>query len=218
MKKFTTILNEKMEIGKGTVKLSVLFTDIVDSAEKWRYSKEDMIKSLEQQSILFDNLSKKHKGIIVKSIGDAYMVSFKKIEDSIKFAIDLQNELKENPIKVNNKNINIRIGICYGEVHETIIELQGHKMIDYMGNVVNSAARIEGKVCKPGNIVFSSFDENIDVKDLLKDYKVDFIKFKNEGDETKRSSRLLTDVQRYYYKDIKELKGIKEIEVYHINL
>ena len=218
MKKFTTILNEKMEIGKGTVKLSVLFTDIVDSAEKWRYSKEDMIKSLEQQSILFDNLSKKHKGIIVKSIGDAYMVSFKKIEDSIKFAIDLQNELKENPIKVNNKNINIRIGICYGEVHETIIELQGHKMIDYMGNVVNSAARIEGKVCKPGNVVFSSFDENIDIKDLLKDYKVDFIKFKNEGDEAKRSSRLLTDVQRYYYKDIKELKGIKEIEVYHINL
>ncbi|MDY0270204.1 adenylate/guanylate cyclase domain-containing protein [Trichloromonas sp.] len=218
MKKFTTILNEKMEIEKGTIKLSVLFTDIVDSAEKWRDSKEDMMKSLEQQSILFDNLSKKHKGIIVKSIGDAYMVSFKKIEDSIKFAIELQNELKENPIKVNNKNINIRIGICYGEVHETTIELQGHKMIDYMGNVVNSAARIEGKVCKPGNVVFSSFDENIDIKDLLKDYKVDFIKFKNEGDEAKRSSRLLTDVQRYYYKDIKELKGIKEIEVYHINL
>jgi len=218
MKKFTTILNEKMEIEKGTIKLSVLFTDIVDSAEKWRDSKEDMMKSLEQQSILFDNLSKKHKGIIVKSIGDAYMVSFKKIEDSIKFAIELQNELKENPIKVNNKNINIRIGICYGEVHETTIELQGHKIIDYMGNVVNSAARIEGKVCKPGNVVFSSFDENIDIKDLLKDYKVDFIKFKNEGDEAKRSSRLLTDVQRYYYKDIKELKGIKEIEVYHINL
>jgi len=218
MKKFTTIINEKMEMEKGTIKLSILFTDIVDSAEMWRDNKEDMMKALEQQSILFDNLSKKHKGIIVKSIGDAYMVSFKKIEDSIKFAIELQNELKENPIKVNNKNINIRIGICYGEVHETTIELQGHKMIDYMGNVVNSAARIEGKVCKPGNVVFSSFDENIDIKDLLKDYKVDFIKFKNEGDEAKRSSRLLTDVQRYYYKDIKELKGIKEIEVYHINL
>jgi hypothetical protein len=218
MKKFTNILNEKMEIEKGTIKMSILFTDIVDSAEMWRDNKEDMMKSLEQQSILFDNLSKKHKGIIVKSIGDAYMVSFKKIEDSIKFAIELQNELKENPIKVNNKNINIRIGICYGEVHETIIELQGHKMIDYMGNVVNSAARIEGKVCKPGNVVFSSFDENIDIKDLLKEHKVDFIKFKNEGDDVKRSSRLLTDVQRYYYKDIKELKGIKEIDVYQINL
>ena len=102
-------------------------------------------------------------------------------------------------IKVKNKNIEIRIGICYGEVHETTIELQGHKMIDYMGNVVNSAARIEGKVCKPGNVVFSSFSDNIDIKNLLKDYKIDITKFKNEGDEVKRSSRLLTDIQRYYY-------------------
>lgn len=218
MKKFTNILNEKMEIKKGTIKMSILFTDIIDSSIKWKDNKDDMMIALEEQSIRFDKLTKKHKGEIIKSIGDAYMVTFKNIENSIQFAIELQNDLKDNPIKVKNKNIEIRIGICYGEVHESTIELQGYKMVDYMGNVVNSAARIEGKVCKPGNIVFSSFDENVNIKDLLKDYNVDIIRFKNDGDEAKRSSRLLTDVQRYYYKDIKELKGIEEIEVYQINL
>lgn len=207
-----------MYIKEDTINKSVLFTDIIKSAEKWKDSKEEMMLALEEQSIRFDFFVKKYNGFIIKTIGDAYMVSFDNIRSSIEFAIEMQKDLKDNPIKVKNNNIQIRIGICYGPVHDTTIEVQNTEIIDYLGYTVNAAARIEGKVCDPGNVAFSSKLQNINIKDILKDYSVDVIRFRNEGDDTKRSARLLTDVQRYYYKDVEELKGLEEIDVYHINL
>lgn len=218
MDKFTNILNEKLKINKNTVKRSILFTDIVGSAKLWVSNPDEMIKALEKQSDLFYKLVEKTDGIIKKTIGDAYMISFKEIEESIEFAIELQKNIKETPIKIGKNNIQIRIGICYGNLHKSVNKIQNYELVDYFGNVVNTAARIEGKVCKPGNVAFTSFINDIDVKDMLKDYDVDCIKFKNDGDEVKRSSRLLTDVHRYYYKDVKELKGLDEVTVYHIKL
>lgn len=218
MKKFTNILNEKIYINKDTINKSILFTDIIKSAEKWKDSKNDMMLALEEQSIRFDFFCKKHNGFIIKTIGDAYMVSFDTIKDSIEFAINIQKDLKENPIKVKNNNIKIRIGISYGPVYDTIVQVQNKSLIDFLGYTVNLASRIESNVCNPGNVTFASHLKNINIKDILKDYSVDVIRFKNEDNDVKRSARLLTDVQRYYYKDIEELKGINEIDVYHINL
>lgn len=207
-----------MYIKEDVLNKSILFTDIIKSAEKWKDSKEEMMLALEEQSIRFDSFVRKHGGFIIKTIGDAYMVSFDNIKNSIEFGIDVQNDLKNNPIKVKNNNVQIRIGICYGPVYDTVVQIQNTELIDYLGYTVNAAARIEGKVCDPGNIAFSSILKNINIKDLLKDYSVDVVRFRNEGDDTRRSARLLTDVQRYYYRDIEDLKGLEEIDVYHINL
>lgn len=214
-------LNEKMDIIEDqTIDLSIFFSDIVNSSDMWKEHKDDMIKALEEQSDRMDKFANKYKGTIIKTIGDAYMMAFNNLLDSIKCAIDIQKDLTDNPIKVNKKNIKIRIGICYGPVYETYINLQGNRLVDYMGNTVNSASRIESKVCKPGNITFSSVNNKNDknIEKLLEKIDVDMITFNNKGDEIKSSSRLLNDIQRHYYKKVDQLKGVKDLDVYHIKI
>jgi len=215
-------INEKLSIkNDNIINISILFTDIVKSSELWRDHKNGMMEALEDQSVVFDRISKKYNGTIIKTIGDAYMIAFKTIEESIKCAIELQKKLNDNPIKINNKKIEIRSGICYGPVYETYIDIQGNKLIDYLGNTVNTASRVESKVCKPGNVVFSSIIKDIDndgIEKITEDYDVDMVSFNNTGDEIKSSSRLLTDVQRHTYKNIDELKGINKIDVYQIKI
>lgn len=215
-------INEKLSIKTdNTINISILFTDIVKSSELWRDHKNSMMDALEEQSVVFDKISNKFNGTIIKTIGDAYMIAFKTIEESIECGIELQKELNKNPIKIDKRKIEIRTGICYGPVYETYIDIQGNKLIDYLGNTVNCSSRIESKVCKPGNVVFSSIYKNINTKKIEKiteGYDVDMISFNNTGDEIKSSARLLTDVQRHTYKNIDELKGINKIDVYQIKI
>ena len=72
-----------------------------------------------------------------------------------------------------------------------------------------------------GDIAFGSLSNDIkkgEIDELLSEYKVEVISFNNKGDEVKRSSRLITEVQRQTYKNIKELKGVEKIDVYKVKI
>jgi class 3 adenylate cyclase len=78
----------------------------------------------------------KHKGTLIKTIGDEVMCSFPSIDLAVRsacamhIAIDAQNPGGDGPISV-------RIGFNYGEVI--------HKENDVYGDTVNVAARITAK-------------------------------------------------------------------------
>jgi len=179
-----------------------------------------MLSVLSDVSELFDTFVNDYNGLVVKSIGDAYMIKFDTLYDSVDFALHIQKELKDNPIKFKKKDIQFRIGICEGNVYEIEQDIQNFKLLDYLGNSVNSAARIESKVCEEGDIAFANMLNKKDKKldELLSDYKVDMITFNNSGNEQKRSFRILSDIQKHIFKNVKELKGIDEIEVYKISI
>ncbi|MFC1523450.1 adenylate/guanylate cyclase domain-containing protein [Thermodesulfobacteriota bacterium] len=106
----------------------------------------------------------KHGGRLVKTIGDAIMASFEEPVDAVRFAIDLQRQLKED-----NKNhqkveqVQLRIGINLGEA---IVD-EG----DLYGDAVNIAARIEPHAI-PGGILISPslYDQVRDLEDIVAVY------------------------------------------------
>lgn len=217
----TENINEEIDINeKKTIDVAILFTDMVKSSNGWKNHPSEMINALEEQSIVIDKLVKANKGFICKTIGDSFMISFKKLEESIQCALDLQKELKENPIIISGKTVTeLRVGICYGPVFESKIKIQNTTLKDYFGNTVNTAARLESGVSKAGGVAFAITTEDasdIDVDSIIKDLNVELITFKNKGDEIRRSQRVLTDVHRHIYKNIDKLKGIDKIDVYNI--
>ena len=79
----------------------------------------------------------------------------------------------------------------------------------------------ESMVCEPNGIAFAYFGkvDETKIKELLKNYKVEEIKYTDKLKvDFKRSSRLLTDEHNYKVKPISELKGIKNITVYKVTL
>ncbi|RLB92044.1 MAG: hypothetical protein DRH26_07100, partial [Deltaproteobacteria bacterium] len=81
---------------------------------------------------------KKHNGVLIKTIGDAVMVSFSTSLDAIKAAIGIQNDLYEYNNKSGAKDsIRVKIGINVGDA---LVEES-----DVYGDVVNVASRIQSE-------------------------------------------------------------------------
>lgn len=216
--KFSQLINEDKKHGMSVVEKTILFTDVKDSSKHWAKDEERMFNVLQEHEKQIEKLSKQYKGEIIKSIGDAFMLSFNKIKDAIDFAIDLQKDLKNNPIKVGNKNLQLRIGICGGKMFKKSSKRQDKSMVDYFGNIVNLASRLESIVCDVGDVAFGYIGKVEDLK--LDDYTVDVIDFKENCkiDSRKRSQRLLTDVHNYMCKNISQLKGVPSITAYKVKL
>jgi Adenylate and Guanylate cyclase catalytic domain len=200
-------------------KVALLFTDIVGSSKLWNVSEKKMFNALDEHYIRIKKIVNKNKGEIVKSIGDAFMLSFKDIKDAINTSIEIQEDLKENPIKILKETLKIRIGFSFGEVYIKNLEIQGKKMKDYYGNVVNTASRMESVVSEEENFAFSiigKIDDKKEIEEILEDKcNIEVIEYK-EKCSTKiiRSERLLTDEQRYKCKPLSQLKGVKEVITY----
>ena len=218
--RFNEHINEsnKKKYGMDIEEHTILFTDIKSSSEHWNKNEGEMFTALDKHEEQVNNLCKKYNGLIIKSIGDAFMISFDNLKDAIDLSIELQEELKDKPIKIGTKRLELRIGICGGEVYKKSSIRQGSEQVDYFGNVVNTAARMESKVSDVGGVAFS-YDGK--VEDLgLGDYDVDVIDFKEDCrvTERKRSERLLTDAHNYMCKNVSDLKGVDEITSYKIKL
>jgi adenylate cyclase len=89
-----------------------------------------------------------HRGRIVKTTGDGFLIEFTSVVDATRCAVDVQHGLRERNISVaQDKRLEFRIGINVGDV---IIEDN-----DIFGDGVNVAARLEG-IAEPGGIVISA--------------------------------------------------------------
>jgi hypothetical protein len=202
-------------------KSAALFTDIQKSSELWRDYPDKMIEALEEHHKTMDKIVSKHEGFIVKTIGDSFFCNFKTLSDAIKAAIEIQEDAKKNPIKIGSKTIKMRIGICYGEMINKNMKIQNKILKDMYGNCVNTSSRLESKVSDVDGFAFAyigKIDDEQEIKDSIKDLKVETIKYSDEEIKVReRSSRLLTDEQ-IKYKSIKPLGGIANFTAYKCKL
>lgn len=141
---------ESLQIGQVTI----LFTDIKGSTEM--YSKLGDATSYrivrEHFKILFRAVED-NGGVVVKTIGDAVMASFLKPAPAVKAALAAYDEFKKrkwDPVG----NLEIKMGLHTGGV----IAVTMNDRIDYFGNTVNTAARIQGladnhTVCLSGEVM-----------------------------------------------------------------
>ncbi|TGL17572.1 adenylate/guanylate cyclase domain-containing protein [Leptospira levettii] len=122
--------------------VSFLFTDIKGSTQM--YSDLGDAKSYdivrEHFKILFATIAR-NNGIVVKTIGDAVMGSFIKPLDALYAALDAHREFASRQLSQVGY-LKIKMGLHSGSA----IVVNLNKSVDYFGNSVNLAARVQGSV------------------------------------------------------------------------
>ncbi len=83
-----------------------------------------------------------HRGVVIKSMGDGWLVEFASVVDAINCAVIIQNELKSQEL------LKLRIGINVGDIVR-----DGD---DVFGDGVNVCARLQ-EIAAPGGIAVSEF-------------------------------------------------------------
>ena len=180
------------------VKKCILFTDIKSSSKLWGLYPKQMPKLLTQHEKIIRNIIYKHKGLLLKTIGDAIMVEFNALYDGICAAIDIQSIFSDKPLVFNAVDrLQIRIGIAFGEIHIKNMLIQKYKLRDVFGATVNLASRMESKVSQVGG--FGILYKNVDKRtlDLINNKCiVKKVYFVHKCDKKiYRSKRLLTECQ-----------------------
>ena len=123
--------------------LTLLFTDLRGSTMLYDQTGDVYAYSLIQEH--FDVLTrvvKQHSGAIIKTMGDAIMASFSNPLDGVKAAIDMINGINQLNQKIKDKghNLGLKIGLHEGSA----LAVNADDRIDYFGQTVNIAARVQG--------------------------------------------------------------------------
>jgi len=194
--------------------MSIVFTDIHNSSKLWQKHGSKMMRALNAHDRLIRRIARHHDGFIIKSIGDSFMIKFKYWDDSILFAIETQRTF---PINVSGQDvIELRIGVGVGKMNKKYNVIQDCRMVDYYGQVVNIASRMESIVADIGGIGVYFEDPRMDEYDIENlDAGIDVvkIKFKDTCPMDKRQKMLASECRL-----TKELKGVGRLTAYQVRI
>ena len=131
-----------------TANLAIVFTDIKGFTERTsRQTLEENQRLLQVHGALLAPLFKAFGGRIIKSIGDAFLVTFESPTQAVLSGIAIQDRLWHHNRTVEpSEQIHVRVAINVGEVR-----LEAN---DIFGEPVNIAARVEG-IAEAGEVYFT---------------------------------------------------------------
>jgi len=131
-----------------TKHLSIMFTDIKGFTSKTaNKSRKELHRMLELHDALIKPIFKEFGGKIIKTIGDAFLVTFASPTEAVLCGMKIQKVLaKHNEYNEHGDILEVRVAINCGEV-----TLKGR---DIFGDPVNIAARLEG-VAEAGDVYFT---------------------------------------------------------------
>ncbi|MFZ0892599.1 MAG: adenylate/guanylate cyclase domain-containing protein [Thermoplasmata archaeon] len=124
---------------------AIMFTDMVGSTQLAQRDEKAALQLLREQEGLARPILEAHRGRLVKSTGDGFLVEFGNALDAVECAVDFQRRVFERSSE-ERQPLNVRIGIHVGDV-----ESEGN---DILGDAVNIAARIE-PIAEAGGICLS---------------------------------------------------------------
>ena len=176
----TTDIKNNNNKNLQTIEGVILFTDIVDSTNKWKqFSNERQMEKAVKKLDKYVKSSKylqNGKNFIVKTIGDAYMIYFEKSIEALDFSTDLQIYLNDPGIFIeDNVYLKVRIGMAYGQFLKFKQKIQNCTFVDFLGTIVNIASRMESKVSgNYNNIAFNLpfFIESLNIFSIIPDLNV----------------------------------------------
>lgn len=126
---------------------AIMFTDMVGYSALTQKNEKLALELLEEHRRILRPLFQKHNGVEIKTIGDAFLVSFDNTLDAVNCALEIQKSLIEyNAASPETVQIKVRIGIHLGDVV--------HRSGDVYGDGVNIAARIH-TIADPNGIAIS---------------------------------------------------------------
>jgi class 3 adenylate cyclase len=138
----TLFRNETVPVSEniGVKDITFLFTDLKGSTALYDQIGDPQAYFLVRQH--FDTLGhavQQHEGATVKTIGDAVMAAFMTPLDAIHAALEMLRDIEAFNRNISDKLV-LKIGIHTG--HSIVVTLNDR--LDYFGQTVNIAARIQG--------------------------------------------------------------------------
>ncbi len=155
--------------GIGVRDLTLLFTDLKGSTAMYERIGDLKAFSLVQQH--FDRLGKAiqgNHGAIVKTIGDAVMASFEKPVDAVRASLQMLKEIEAFNEEHGGKEIILKVGIHRG----ASIAVTLNERLDYFGQTVNIAARVQGLADAEEIYITEEVFKSAGVGELLKEFTV----------------------------------------------
>ncbi|MBF0381805.1 MAG: adenylate/guanylate cyclase domain-containing protein [Magnetococcales bacterium] len=138
--------------------LTLLFTDLKGSTELYdRTGDIEAYRLVRDHFLVLKDVVHRHSGAIVKTMGDAIMATFSNPQDGVRASIDMLKGLAEYANSVKPHEIGLKIGLHSGPA--LTVNAGGH--IDFFGQTVNIAARVQG-LASAGEICVS---ENVEKGD-----------------------------------------------------
>lgn len=134
---------------------ALLFTDVVGSTDLYFEIGDNKAFELVRESfLLIGNAVSKHRGLLVKTIGDATMYSFPGPQAALEAAIEIQQSNQGKPLKLR---ISLHSGLC--------LSVGTHDGQDFFGDTVNICAKFQSEA-DAHEIVFA--------KSIVNDLQHDF--------------------------------------------
>jgi predicted ATPase/class 3 adenylate cyclase len=133
----------------GTV--TFLFTDIEGSTRRWEAFPELMREALARHDAILRDAIERHRGAVVKTVGDAFHAAFATAIDGLETALEAQRALTTEAWK-DGVEIRVRMALHTGAAEE--------RDNDYFGSSVNRAARLL-PIAYPGQILVSGVTQEL---------------------------------------------------------
>jgi len=126
--------------GIGVKDITFLFTDLKGSTALYDQIGDPQAYFLVRQHFdTLGNVINRHQGAAVKTIGDAVMAAFMTPLDAVQASLDMLREIEAFNRNISDKLV-LKIGIHAG--HSIVVTL--NERLDYFGQTVNIAARVQG--------------------------------------------------------------------------
>lgn len=132
-------LPEKLKLKVSEI--TILFTDLKGSTALYEETGDAQAYSLVQEHFdLLKESTHSHNGALIKTIGDAIMAAFSNPLDAVRAAEEMRNKIIAFQKAKPNYELAIKIGCHSG----TAMAVQANEILDYFGQTVNTAARVQG--------------------------------------------------------------------------
>lgn len=131
-------------------RVALLFTDLTDSTALYaRVGDAKAFKVVHEHFDLLLAIVAKHRGTLVKTIGDAVMAAFVEERDAIAASIEMLERFPDfrGSLPEANRTF-LKVGVFAGPCY--VVTANG--ILDYFGQTVNTAARLQG-AAGPGEVV-----------------------------------------------------------------
>ena len=135
--------------GIGVRDITLVFTDLKGSTELYeRIGDLNALALVQQHFERLTDVTVRHDGAIIKTLGDAVMAAFMKPVDAVKAALAMRSEIARFNAARTEPDLILKIGLHRGAA----IAVTFNDRLDYFGQSVNIAARVEalangGDIC-----------------------------------------------------------------------
>lgn len=121
--------------------ISFMFTDLVGSSTLFsRKGDAEAYHLVREHFAMLGEIVRKHQGSVVKTVGDGIHAAFLTPDDALRAAIEMQQAMPDFNQRLGLEDCAIRIGLHSG----SSISVMLNERLDYYGEAVNLAARLEG--------------------------------------------------------------------------